>query len=106
MFFCISPDQQKKEVEFIIIERCKSLLSCDHHVEKLKQLRNTVKRDCSTSEKLHDFKIQEEEGVKGKEGGGGTSHMAQYVALFSKLGWKIISGNVLGTMLQLCLHLI
>lgn len=33
---------------------------------------STVKWDCSTSQKLHIFKIQEEEGVKGKEGRGGT----------------------------------
>lgn len=40
------------------------------------QQRSTVKWDCSNSEELHDFKIQEEEGVKGKEGGGGASHIA------------------------------
>lgn len=68
---------KKKEVEFIIIERWKSLLSCDHHVKKLMQLKSTVKWDCSTSEKLHDFKIQEEEGVKGKEEGRGTSHITR-----------------------------
>lgn len=46
------------------------------------QLRSTVKWDCSTSEKLHDFKIQEEKGVKGKEGGGGTSSIAQHNSSF------------------------
>lgn len=60
----------------------------------LPYLRKASRSQNTEYSKRKESKIKEEEVVHDP------------IALFSQLGWAIISGNVLGIVLQLCLHLI